>query len=615
MYVFYFEEGQFRVGSVLADNGTSLQVEAQHGRRTKVKAADVLFRFEQPTLAGFMEAAQALAAEMDLNFLWEAAGTEEFDYASLARDYFGHEPTPVERAAMLLRLHGAPMYFYRKGRGRYKPAPREALEAALAGEERKRRQAEQLARWVAELTAHRLPEEFRPQLAKLLYAPDKGALETRALEQAAAATHLSIPHLLEKCGAIPSTRDYHLNRFLFEWFPEGRDFPPVPPVTAPADLLQAEVAAFSIDDETTTEIDDALSVTWLSEGRVRVGIHIAAPALGIPPGSALDVIARKRLSTVYMPGDKITMLPDSAVEVFTLREGAVCPALSTYFTVTQDYAITDMELRIEGVTIAANLRHETLEPLFNVGTIGQQADYRYREELEWLWHFAEHLEEKRGAKDKGRSLVPEYTFRVEGDRVRIIHRQRGTPIDKVVAEMMILVNSRAGALLAEKGIAALYRAQTNGKTRMTTEPLPHQGLGVSHYTWTSSPLRRYVDLVNQRQLIALVRGETPPHAVQEDGLAPVVRDFEAAYDAYNEFQRQMERYWTLRYLEQEAITEATATVIRENLVRFDDLPLVAKAAAMPELAPGTRVKLIIRSIDLLTLDIACPFAGVVENPV
>jgi exoribonuclease-2 len=562
-----------------------------------------------------MEAAQKTADDMDLDFLWEASGAEEFDYQDLGKDYFGHTPDAVENAALLIKLHGAPMYFYRKGRGRYKPAPEDALKAALAGEERKRKQAELLARYVAELSAFTLPQELKPLLNQLLYAPEKGALETKALEQASAATNLSIPHLLEKCGAIPSTRDYHLNRFLMEWFPQGPGFGDVAVVDNHLDLPLADVSAFSIDDETTTEIDDAFSLVKLDDGSMRVGVHIAAPALGIAPGSELDALARKRLSTVYMPGDKITMLPEAAVNVFTLKEGAACPALSTYFIVAPDYSITAMDLRVERVNIAANLRHERLEPLFNIGTIGNGADYRYREELEWLWHFADHLEEKRGAKDKGRSLIPEYMFKVDNDRVRIIHRERGTPIDKVVAEMMILVNSKSGQLAAEHQFAAMYRAQQSGKTRMTTDPLPHQGLGVSHYTWTSSPLRRYVDLVNQRQLIAHIRGEAPPYTAKGEEMQSAMRAFETAYDAYNDFQRNMERYWTLRYIQQENITQATAVVMREGIVRFENLPLITKAAALPELAPGTRVKLIIRSMDLLTLEIACPFEGVADDAV
>ena len=180
-----------------------------------------------------------------------------------------------------------------------------------------------------------------------------------------------------------------------------------------------------------------------------------------------------------MPGNKITMLPDSAVEMFTLKQGSACPALSLYLTVAPDLSVRVMESRVEQVTIAANLRHEQLEPLFNEATIGQGGDYAYRAELEWLWHFANHLEVLRGVKETGRNLIPEYSFKVDNDRVRITHRMRGTPIDKVVAEMMILANSRWGDTLAENGIAAIYRAQSSGKTRMTTEPLPHQGLGVA----------------------------------------------------------------------------------------------------------------------------------------
>ena len=610
MYVFFEEDGGFKVGTILADNTTSFQVETLHGKRAKIKAGNVLFQFKEPALTGFLEAAQALASHIDLNFLWEVSGADEFEHQALGRDYFGHEPNAIEAAGLLLRLHSAPMYFYKKGKGRYKAAPEESLKAALASEERKRKQAELLARYVAELTAFTLPAEFQPHLPTLLYAPEKNALETKALEQASAATHLSALHLLEKCGAIPSTHDYHFNRFLREWFPAGPGFTDTPACAAPSDLPLAGIAAFSIDDETTTEIDDAFSLAKLDNGDYRLGIHIAAPALGITLDSPLDAIAHQRQSTVYMPGNKITMLPDSAVEVFTLKQGAACPALSLYLTVAPDLGVRAMESRVEQVAIAANLRHEQLEPLFNEATIGQGGDYAYRAELEWLWHFANHLEALRGVKDQARNnLIPEYSFKVDKDRVRITHRMRGTPIDKVVAEMMILANSRWGDTLAENGVAAIYRAQSGGKTRMTTEPLPHQGLGVARYTWSSSPLRRYIDLINQRQLIAHIRGETPPYAPKSEALEKAMFAFEQAYEGYNDFQRSMEKYWTLRYLLQENMTEVTGAIIRESLVRLENLPLVVKAVAVPELAPGTRVKLSVRDIDLLALELVCPYTG------
>ncbi len=163
MNVFYEEEGTFKVGAILADNTTSLQVEAPHGKRAKIKAASVLLRFDAPPLSEFMDLAQKTAEDLDPNFLWECCESEaEFASDALAADYFGHAATPEEAAAVLIRLHSAPMYFYKKGRGRYKAAPPKALEAALASQEKKRRQAEQQARYAQLLNAFILPEEFKP---------------------------------------------------------------------------------------------------------------------------------------------------------------------------------------------------------------------------------------------------------------------------------------------------------------------------------------------------------------------------------------------------------------------------------------------------------------------
>jgi exoribonuclease-2 len=294
--VFYEEDGGFKAGTVLADNNTSLQVETAHGKRTKVKANAVMVRFESPGLTAFSEGAQALAAEIDPNFLWEVAPQDEFDYVALGRDYYGHEPSAMESAGLLLRLHGAPMHFYKKGRGRYRAAPPESLKSALAGAERKRLQALAQAAYVESLSRFELPEAFRDKLSELLYTPDRNTIEVKALETAATATGLSTLHLLEKCGAIPSSHEYHFNRFLHEHFPRGTAFADPGELPEPGELPIAEVQAFSIDDATTTEIDDALSIVAMPAGGWRIGIHIAAPALGILPGSPMAPAARPTAS-------------------------------------------------------------------------------------------------------------------------------------------------------------------------------------------------------------------------------------------------------------------------------------------------------------------------------
>jgi exoribonuclease II len=142
---------------------------------------------------------------------------------------------------------------------------------------------------------------------------------------------------------------------------------------------------------------------------------------------------------------------------------------------------------------------------------------------------------------------------------------------------------------------------------MTTAASVHQGLGISHYAWASSPLRRYVDLVNQWQLLALLSERTPPFSRNADIMLAAVHDFEATYAAYDEFQRHMERYWCLRWLLQESVEVAAAEVVRENLVKFDGLPLYARVPSMPDLAPGVAIEIAVTEVDLIEAELKCVF--------
>jgi exoribonuclease-2 len=609
MHVFFEDDGAFKAGTVLADNNTSLQVEAASGKRLKIKSANVLLRFAEPSPSALIAAAQALAAGLDPNFLWEVSGEREFGFADLAGEYFGRTPKPAEAAALALCLHGSPMHFYKKGKGRYRAAPADALKAALAGAERKRHEAGQIAGCVEELKTHHLPETFRAVLPMLLYKPDKLALETRALNAACDALQTNPVALLAACGAIPSTHDYHFNRFLFEAFPQGTGFPPQGEPAALPELARAAVRAFSIDDATTTEIDDAFSVRPLPNGHFEIGIHIAAPALAVSQGSLFDAVARSRLSTVYMPGRKITMLPDAVIGCCTLAAGTAPPALSLYVEVAPDGTPLKHATRLERVPIAANLRLDAIGVRF--AHAAAPGEPEWTDELRMLWRVAQQLEAARGKPETPRT---DYSFRVDWNAapegtVTILPRRRGSPLDKLVAELMIYINSTWGKLLADTRVPGLYRAQQAGKVKMSTKPDPHQGLGVAQYLWASSPLRRYSDLVNQRQLLAVVAGDKPPYAEGDAQLFAAAADFEVTYAQYAEFQNRMEHYWCLRWLLQEQVTETTATVMRDNLVRFDALPLVIRVSDLPSLTGDARVRLAIGRIDLLTATLETRYAG------
>lgn len=606
MNVLFEEDGAFRAGTVLADNNTSLQVELPSGKRSKVKTANVLLRFDAPAPSELLDRAETDAEAIEVDFLWEVCPDNEFGFEELAAEYAGKKPTPTEAVAVLLRLHSAPMHFHRKGKGRFRKAPPDILKAAMAGMEKKRQQALAIERMVDELKAGTLPAELQPLLRELLYKPDRNKPETKALEAACAETGKSAPKLLADCGALRDTHDYHLGRFLFEFFPQGTDFPACAEPEHLPELPAADVRAFSIDDAHTTEIDDAFSVVFNADGGMRVGIHIAAPGLGFGPDSDLGRIARSRLSTVYMPGRKLTMLPEDVVERFTLGEGRTVAAISLYLDVAADLRIVAHESRLERVPVVANLRHHDIEPLFNADTLAAGLpEFEFRDELKRLWELATVLEAGRGA--SGQQNRKDYAFAVDWDaetsvgrgRIAIDERPRGSPLDTLVAELMIVANSTWGVLLRDRKIAGLYRVQQAGKVRMSTVAAPHEGLGVECYAWSSSPLRRYCDLVNQWQLVACLREEAPPFTAKSAEFLAALRDFELTYAAYAEFQRGMERYWCLRWLLQEDEREPAAVVLKENLVRLERIPLVLRVMGLPTQERGARVKLVIDGVDLL----------------
>ena len=626
MYALYEEAGKFHAGRLMSEAESSAQVELESGKRVKVKSANLLLRFEKPLPTELLAQARTLAQEIDLDLAWEFAPEGDFGFADLAREYFDASAGALQQAAALLRLFESPHYFRRVGRGLFRKAPQETVKAALLAIERRRQQAEQVEAWADELAAGGCPPPIREQLYRILFKPDKNALEYKAVVAAARRSQRAPLDLLKAAGAIDSAYQFHWRRFLFEQFPKGVGFPPlaVPPLSGDA-LPLAAVQAFSIDDSHTTEIDDALSLQGLGSGRVTLGIHIAAPGLALQPGSAADQVARERLSTVYMPGWKLTMLPPEIVEAYTLTEGRDCPAVSLYVTVDEStLAIESSRTALERVPIVVNLRHDRLDAVVTEASLtgAEPADYPFASELAFCFRLARHLKARREAV-RGRPETtgrPDYTFRLEGgggepdgsERVLIVARQRGAPLDLIVSEAMILANSTWGAWLAELGVPGVYRSQAGLapgiKVRMGTRPLPHAGLGVASYAWSTSPLRRYVDLVNQWQIIACARhGRTAALAAsfkpKDATLLAIVSNFDAAYAAYGAFQHAIERFWTLRSLQQGGIVELEAGVMKDGLVRAETLPLVFRVPGTEGLPRGTRVRTRVDGCDLLTLDV------------
>jgi len=649
MYALFEEAGKLHSGRVLSEADTSAQIELESGKRVKVKAAQVLLRFEKPAPADLLREAAVTADGIELELAWEFAPPDEFSFGDLAREYFSDKASLAEQVACLLKLTEAPHYFRRAGKGHFKKASADIIAQALAAIEKKKALQELIESWAQQLTQSHCPAPIQTQLYKILFKPDKNSPEYKAVVLAAKQSQQAPLTLLQKAGAVKSAYDFHWQRFLFDHFPKGTGFPPALQAPAlPQDLPLADVAAYSIDDSQTTEIDDALSVQGLGTGTVVLGIHIAAPALALQPGDALDQVARQRLSTVYMPGHKITMLPDSVVQTYTLDEGRACPALSLYVSFNEDtLAIEHTTTRLEKVPIQANLRHDKLDHVVTEQWL-TDADFQHpdplldhglpRTALSFMHRLAKQLktqrEQVRGKPEQFNR--PDFNFKLDEvpahgpageETVNLSIRPRGAALDLIVAEAMILANSTWGQWLADLGVPGLYRSQASMapgvKVRMGTRALPHAGIGVPCYAWSTSPLRRYTDLVNQWQLVACVQhGNTAALVAsfkpKDANLMSIVSAFEDAYSAYNTHQATMERYWTLKYLQQHQLEEIDASVIKAfagepPVVRAVNLPLVLSVVGAPALERGALVRVKLGQVDTMALDVKATFISLLDN--
>ena len=662
MFAIFEDSGKFLGGRILSEAETTAQIELESGKRVKVKRAQIVLCFDKPSPSELLQAASQLATEVDVQLLWEFAPEDEFSFQDVARDYFQDPASLEQQAATLLALFNAPHYFRRAGgvKGRFKKASAEVVQQALAAIEKKARIQAQIDEWANALAQGSTPQPIQDQLYKILFKPDKNAPEYKAVVQASKATHLPPLDLLQQAGAIHSPYEFHWQRFLFEFFPKGTGFPALQaPQVAADELPLAEVQAFSLDDSLTTEIDDALSVQGLGGEHITLGIHIAAPGLAVQPGDALDALARQRLSTVYMPGYKITMLPSDVVQQYTLEAGSPRPALSLYATFdAATLELQDVRSAIERVAVLDNLRTDALEHIVTPAWLQASADataaaapveadvpdatgvpqalLRHRAALAFLWRLAQQLKARREeVRGKPETFTrPDFTFRLLRDEsmkdtppdgsetVQIDMRQRGAPLDLIVSEMMILVNHHWGQMLADYGVPGIYRSQAalapGVKVRMGTKPLPHAGLGVPCYAWSTSPLRRYVDLLNQWQIIAAIRhGATAalvaPFKPKDAALFGIISAFDASYSGYGAYQASMERFWTLRYLQDHGITELEGSVIREGLVRANSLPLVVSVLGADHLPRQAQVRIRLGHINLMALDVTGTVVAVLDD--
>jgi exoribonuclease-2 len=597
----YLTGDQLRAALVEGEEKKKLQLVNVAGRKTRLPPDKVLFEHSAVTVESFVRQRDALAEEVDVELLWETvqenAAAQDLTAADLARTYFD-DASSLHCSALFQRLVTERVHFRRRGPAFQprSPSDLEQLRRQHEAEHQRRAEQEALTRALGEspldrALGARLERWLRGQEDKVL----AGVLEPLAKDPAVYAIDL-----LLDAGHLAPTADLPvLQANLRADHPaavlahaEALPRPDGPAAVAPA--------AFSIDDAETREVDDVLTVT--REGAaLRVDIDIADVAACVKKGDPADREAQRRASTAYLPTGVFYMLPERiGCDLASLHVGEPRPAMRTSVWFDGDGQLLRHELSRVTIRVGEHLDYTTADGLLGSGE-GATA-----EALRLLNDVAGHC---RAARRKAGAVSfqrPEWKIRVSADgaELHITPIAAHSPSRQMVAEMMILAGRLAAERAAEAGLPMIYRVQPPpsgnvpslepddpaafAKLRgllqpasLSLEPKWHWGLGVRSYTQVTSPLRRFADLVAQRQLSALLEDERPPYGA--DDLLKVLANAEAV-------ERELKRTESL-------VTERWAL---EAVARLDQ-PTGLPGQVLSETAGGYKVMLLLcGAVGLLT---------------
>ena len=541
-------------------------------------------------------AREGLARQIDVTALWELLHQEGGEYAplELAELAFGGRVNDDHASAVIRAMLQDRVYF-RFRADAFRPNEAETVEKILtqrAREEEKERQIREGSQWVRSLWDGQ--ETPRPdgwegilELLKEHAVHGKAAARAQRSEELLRRAGMSHPlaafQVLVKLGVWSPDENILLHRF-----GTRRSFPPQlihevrdlrertvfsPGETASReDLL--ELLTFTIDSPHTRDIDDALSLESLGEGQYRVGIHIADVSHVVAVGSPLDQEAALRGTSLYLPDERISMFPTEVSEdLSSLREGEIRPAVSLLMEVDAQGGVLQHRFSLSWIRVKQRLSYEDTDR--GMEDPGQAVGALFRMAKAWR--------EERARRGALLLPLPEVTVRVEEEGALCLEqRDRESPSQILVSEMMIQANWLAARWLRSSGTPSIYRSQTEPRERILEgregdlflnyrqrkllsragfdlEPAVHHGLGVEVYTTVTSPIRRFQDLVMQRQMASLIRGGPPPYGREE--LERILAESEELLSQAAQLEQTRQRYWLLKHLDTRKGEETSALVL------------------------------------------------------
>jgi len=580
-----------------------LQVLTEKGRDQKLSEDKLLW--QHPRRANTPEEWSAAVSEIynsinrirsavDIRLLWESALELEVSAMDdLADLYFGGEISTEHLAAIWLILADDRLFFKRKAQA-WEPRSAEQVNELKLQRDREQARAKEKALandWLQQATRAEkvsLPEElteFANRLDGWLIRgdQDKGVEELvgKIAENTKQSARELVFDLLQKLNRLPADADRDV--MLAGLKPEFSA--PVQEAAAAIELWQPSAEQtvtellFSIDDEDTREVDDALGIQREGDQWV-LSIAIADPATLIHSGDTIDREAMRRGTTVYLPTQTVLMIPERvSCDLASLNENVVRSSIVVRVWIDDAGNIADSKISREPITVKRRLHYvDADQVLRQAGEI--PADLAaFAEPLQQLSHIAQQRQAQRVAEGAFNLQRPEYKISIDGDEINVSVLDRESPSRLLVAEMMILANHVAARYAYLHQVPLIYRTQDPPAEPITPEMLAdplgfykvrkllkpsslslhaggHSGLGLSVYTQLSSPLRRFADLVMQRQLLAHLLGEELPYDQEElfKVLATADRTAREAKQAENEAKRRwfveyLNRYWQNKPME------------------------------------------------------------------
>src|SRR5438128_736445 len=626
----FLDAEELRVAYVRKQERDRLHLIDPRGRNLTV-AGDRVVVVHRPATEGdfpavarqISEKVAARQSEVDVELLWQSLGgnQREMEPAELAELFFA-ETTPEAASAVFRALSEDALFFKRKG-AQFLPKTEEQVNAELTRRQRQREREEfrghatkilqKLLNRNAEVPAEAGPIVDRLQNWLRYRTGDEIGVILEEMTGPARARDAAYDALLRAGRVDPS-----IDRFLVTAGIEPQ-FPPqfietagqLQPYAHQASRLDyQDAAAFTIDDEDTREVDDALTIRRDGNETI-VGIHIADVSAFVAKGDLLDAEAGQRSSTIYLPSMTVRMFPERlSTDLASLKAGVPRPA----FTV--EVRFDDQGNRI-GYRIALSTINVQRRLSYDEADLAIESD----DSLRTLLHIARELQEARSKRGAITFRRPELKIRVSAEEIKIGKINPNSPSRLVVSEMMILANGLAADFASVNAIPVIYRTQearealavedtpaiealaferlrkTFKRSRLSLTPGLHSALRLTAYTQASSPIRRYADLVTRRQFTAMLSGAPIPHGREE--LLKILSTAEAAEQEIRAIEDRSTTYWLLEYLSRHKKDEPLAAIVLDTKgnVELEDYYLRAKVPAVNTLEAGETVQVLIESID------------------